>query len=142
MISIPNTYAGPHTSAGVVIGAVLAAVGAFVLIIVALFMTFGRQNISESESVVVSESIRSRRSRPRSRARSQRRRTPEVVEVQESVTASMSEMTEEHVIEVFEEEDSFDESPRRLGRRRGSGYRSVEPSEYSGRRPPRNYRRG
>lgn len=155
MLSIPNTYAGPHTSPGVVVGAVFAAAGAFILIFAALFITFGRNDVNEVESVIVSESTRSRRSGPRSRSRARsrprsqqppRRRTPEVVEVRRTPevvvervsVVTTSDTSDSQVIEVYED-DSFDESDVRPGPR--GGYRSVEPSEYGGRRP-RNYRRG
>ncbi|EEP82307.1 predicted protein [Uncinocarpus reesii 1704] len=132
MLSIPNTYTGPHTSAGIVIGAVLAAAGGFILLFLILFFTVNRRAISASESVVVSESTRSRRSRAQSRPR----RTPEVVDVRSSVTDSMM---EEDYVEVFEEEDSIDEPPRR--NRRSSGYRTVNPREYGGgHRPMREVR--
>ncbi|KMP07545.1 hypothetical protein DIZ76_017259 [Coccidioides immitis] len=121
MISIPNTYTGPHPSSGVVIGALIGAVGSFVLILGILLFSLNRRRISESESVVTSEATRSRHSN----ARSYRRRTPEIVEPRESVTASM---TEEDYIDVYEEDDSFVDSPRRD--RYTSRWRSVDPGEY------------
>ncbi|WEW54889.1 hypothetical protein PRK78_000316 [Emydomyces testavorans] len=125
MISIPSTYAGPYTPASVVVGAVLGAVGGFVLILGILFFTFGRTKINEAQSEVVWETARSRRS-------SSRRRHPPMREVVDPPESVSTRTREDDVIEVMEEDESYVESPRR--EHRPSGYRIVDPSGYGGRR--------
>lgn len=132
MISIPATYNGPTPSPGIVVAIVFGTVIAFVLVLCLIsYIIGGRATHLESD---YSDDFESRRSRSRShhRSRSRRRRRPEVVEVEYSRTGSSRSMSDDDVVEVFEELDSPPESPGRAYDRRSGGYRTVDPREYGG----------
>ncbi|KAL1960824.1 hypothetical protein VTO42DRAFT_5807 [Malbranchea cinnamomea] len=133
MISIPSTYTHIIDSPGVVVGIVLGTVCGFILVIWVLALIFSPRGPfpSGDTGTVISSSETSWTFSSYTKSRSRRRRQPEVVEVQESPTASRV-SDGRAFAEVYDEEyDSPPHSPRR-SHRRSSGYKGVNPREYGG----------
>lgn len=130
MIAIPNTYTDITDSPGIVAAIVLGTVCGFVLLIWVVALIFNRRGMfpqGDTGTVVSS----SETSASFAFSKSQRRR-PEVAEVHGGGRRASRERVreEDEFAEVYDEDEY--ESPPPPSRRRGSGYRAVNPRRYGG----------